>query len=191
MASASPAVGKVFKPGEIVPGPGQVADAVAKPDPLADLSPEQRYVAELAGKGRIRLAALAQVGDEDRAWVQWIDTSNNVIEQLDMDQLRALGFEVTVQRYGVRVATGKHVMVATAWPWQAPQREADPRLYNLSDDKSGAAGGVVSVANDADGGAGIGGVSISRVKRAQGTFPENEAYENETYSTIKPRDGYM
>ncbi len=114
--SSTPAVGQVFKPGELVSAPGQgLPNPVA--DPLADLSTEQRYVIQLAEKGRIRVAAVAQVDGRYRAWVQWIDTSNIVLEQLDLAQLQALGFEASVQPYGVRLVAGKHTVVATAWPW--------------------------------------------------------------------------
>lgn len=68
-------------------------------------------------------------------------------------QLHALGIDARVESYGVRLTAGEHVMVVTAWPWTAPVREADPRLYNLSPDV--AAPGVVSAANDAGSGAAI------------------------------------
>ncbi len=174
--SATPAVGQVFKPGQAVPAPGQAVAAVVA-DPLDDLKPEQRYVVELANKGRIRVAAVAQVGGQVRAWVQWIDTSSLVIEQLDLVQLRALGFDATVEPYGVRLAAGEHVLVATAWPWTAPVREAEPRLYNLSGDDAGP--GVVSAANDGGTG-GVAGGTITRGERAQGTFPESPGYQVET-----------
>ncbi|MFB0276665.1 zonular occludens toxin domain-containing protein [Xanthomonas euvesicatoria] len=152
------------------------------PDPLADLTQEQRYVAELASKGRIRLSARARVGDQDRAWVQWIDESNNVIEELDLTQLRALGYSVSVVTYGVRLSAGKHIMVATAWPWTAPIREKDARLYNMAPDGSGGTAGVATVGSDG------GGADRDRVRggvieygpRTQGTFPDNKAYTTNT-----------
>ncbi|KGE50659.1 zonular occludens toxin domain-containing protein [Xanthomonas axonopodis pv. vasculorum] len=155
------------------------------PDPLADLTDEQRYVVQLAEKGRIRVAAIAQVGGRYRAWVQWIDTSNIVLEQLDLAQLQALGFDASVQPYGVRLVAGKHTVVATAWPWHEPVREQDPRLYNTSaDGKSGGAAGVATAGSDA-GGADRdqqrGGV-IRRVPRSQGTFPESPGYQVQTYT---------
>ncbi|SBV52999.1 Pi protein [Xanthomonas bromi] len=140
------------------------------------------YVAELAGKGRIRLAARARVGDQDRTWVQWIDESNNVIEQLDLTQLRALGYSVSVVSYGVRLSAGKHIMVATAWPWTAPVREKDARLYNMAPDGSVGAAGVAAVGSD---GGGVerdhvrGGV-IEHGPRSQGTFPESKPYQTAT-----------
>ncbi|MGV7205986.1 zonular occludens toxin family protein [Xanthomonas citri] len=159
-----------------------VAAPAPPPDPLADLTYEQRYVAELSQKARIRLAARARVGDQDRAWVQWIDSSNVVIEQLDLTQLRALGYSVSVVTYGVRLSAGKHAMVATAWPWQAPVREQDPRLYNLAPHQSGGGAGVATVGSD--GGAAdrdhLRGGVIEYGPRSQGTFPDNKGYKSTT-----------
>lgn len=181
--SSTPAVGQVFKPGELVSAPGQQAVAAVVADPLADLTPEQRYVIELAAKGRIRVAAIAQVSGRDRAWLQWIDTSNIVLEQLDLGQLRALGFDATVQPYGVRLVAGKHTVVATAWPWREPVREQDPRLYNTSPDgKSDGAAGVATAGSDAGGAdrdhqrSGV----IGHVPRSLGTFPESKPYQTTT-----------
>ncbi|MET3148413.1 zonular occludens toxin family protein [Xanthomonas phaseoli] len=183
--SSTPAVGQVFKPGELVSAPGQQAVAAVVADPLADLTPEQRYVIELAAKGRIRVAAIAQVGGLDRAWLQWIDTSNIVLEQLDLGQLRALGFDATVQAYGVRLVAGKHTVVATAWPWREPVREQDPRLYNTSPEgKSDGAAGVATAGSDAGGavrdhhGSGV----IGRAPRSLGTFPESPGAKISTYT---------
>ncbi|MEA9629676.1 hypothetical protein QYW48_21665, partial [Xanthomonas campestris] len=136
---------------------------------LADLTQEQRYVAQLADKGRIRLSARARVGDQDRAWIQWIDASNNVVEELDLSQLRALGYSVSVVTYGVRLSAGKHIMVATAWPWTAPIREKDARLYNMAPDGSGGA--------DRDQ---VRGGVIEYGPRTQGTFPDNKGYSSST-----------
>ncbi|MCC7635363.1 zonular occludens toxin domain-containing protein [Stenotrophomonas rhizophila] len=155
---------------------------VPKPDPLADLTSEQRYVAGLSEKARIRLAMLAQVDGQNRASIHWISNdSGEVIEELDIRQLRSLGFAVEVKTYGVRLSVGKHVMVATAWPMQKPIREKDARLYNLSGDGAGA--GPASVASG--GGAGVvaqgnpGNVVVSVGVRPLGTFPESVQH---TYS---------
>ncbi|OLI14955.1 filamentous phage phiLf protein I, partial [Xanthomonas oryzae pv. oryzae] len=152
------------------------------PDPLADLTQEQRYVAELVNKGRIRLAARARVGDQDRAWVQWIDESNNVIEELDLTQLRSLGYSVSVVTYGIRLSAGKHIMVATAWPWTAPIREKDARLYNMTTDGSGGAAGVATAGSDGSGADRnrVRGSVIEYGPRTQGTFPESKPYQTAT-----------
>ncbi|WP_425528342.1 hypothetical protein [Xanthomonas oryzae] len=65
---------------------------------------------------------------------------NNVIEELDLTQLRALGYSVSVVTYGVRLSAGKHIMVATAWPWTSLIQEKDARLYNMAPDGSGGGG---------------------------------------------------
>lgn len=145
------------------------------PDPLEGLNDEQRYVIGLNDRGRIRLSMLVQIGDTSRAWVQWINRDDGqVIEELDTSQLQALGWGVTVERYGVRIATGKHSMVATAWPHTQPIRDSEHRLYNMSPDGAGA--GPVSAANGAGAGAGGyggGGAIISVHSRPMGTFPES------------------
>jgi len=103
---------------------------------------------------------LAQIGERTRAWVQWIGKDDGqVIEEFSTEQLQSLGWGVTVERYGVRIATGKHVMVATAWPYTQPVRETEPRLYNLSSDGAGAHFG--------------GGALIGVQDRPMGTFPES------------------
>ncbi|MDD0864449.1 Zonular occludens toxin, partial [Xylella fastidiosa subsp. multiplex] len=167
-------------PGQVVSGAvhQDVSAPVVPPvDPLSDLGPEQRYIFDLSAKGRLRLAALAQVGHEYRAWVQWINTENLVIEQLDLEQLRALGFDVSVHSYGVRISVLSHVLVATAWPWREPVRETDPRLYNLSRDQQGAVS-IASAASDAHGEPAVQGGVIEKGERAMGTFPESPGYEH-------------
>jgi len=162
--------------GRVQGGDKPAAIAPAAPaDPYEGLSVEQRYVASLNEKARIRLAMLAQIGERTRAWVQWIGKDDGqVVEEFSTEQLQSLGWGVTVERYGVRIATGKHVMVATAWPYTQPVRETEPRLYNVSGDGAGA--GPVSAANG--GGAGTvahfgGGALIGVQDRPMGTFPES------------------
>jgi len=150
---------------------------VPKVDPYADLTEEQRYIVDLGGRARIRVAMVVQVDGVDRAWIQWISSDGNeVIEQLDMRQLQALGYEVTVEPYGVRLAAGKHVMVATAWPYTMPVREQEARLYNLSRDGAGAGAGAASVASGGGAGAipeSAGGTLIGVANRPMATFPES------------------
>lgn len=134
------------------------------------------HVANLGEKGRIRLALIAQVAGEDRGWGQWISTeSNQISEQLDIRQLRALGYEVAVESYGLRLSAGTHVTVAKAWPYTAPVREKDARLYNLSGDGAGTA--TASAARGRGAGVGAhgtnGGTLVSVGTRPAGTFPES------------------
>ncbi|MEA9709180.1 zonular occludens toxin domain-containing protein [Xanthomonas campestris] len=183
-AGAPSVVGQTFKPGEPLHAPGGASAApAAKPDPKDKLQPEQRFVVELADLGRIRLAALAKVGEETRAWVEWIDTGNNPVQMLDLDQLRELGMEVTVASYGVRIKAGDIVQVATAWPRQPNVREQEARTYNTAE--SGRGGGGAGVRGSAQSPAiapAVPGVSIGRSTRQLGTFPESKPYTGETYT---------
>lgn len=155
---------------------GAAPPPVPKVDPYADLTAEQRYVVELGEKGRIRVAMTAQVAGEDRAWIQWISTEGNaVMEQLDARQLRALGYQVTVEPYGVRLSVGKHVIVATAWPYSVPVREKDARLYNTSGGDPGAVPASVA-SGDGAGVAARGstaGAVVGVAGRPMATFPES------------------
>lgn len=131
---------------------GGPAVPLPPPDPLADLSAEQRYVAELASKGRIRLAARVEISGREWGAVEWVDQAGNVQEFLDVDALRALGFEATFHKYGLRLSAGDHVLVATPWPRTVVVREPEQRLYSLSP-KGGGAGAIASAASESDGAA--------------------------------------
>jgi len=163
--------------GQVSPVAGVTKAVEAKPDPMADLTPEQQYIVKLGETARIRLGMLAQVPSGDRAWIQWISTDGNqVVEQLEMTQIRALGFRVTVETYGVRIAAKKHVAIATAWPYEQPIREREARLYNLSRDGDPTGPAPASVASGSGAGRGAygnGDMSIAVGNRAMGTFPES------------------
>lgn len=139
---ASPSViGQTFKPGEVVTTERASHEPAQPVDPLAGLQPAQRYVAGLESKGRVRVAALAYVGDTARAWLEWVDTSNNVVEQLDTNQLREMGWVVDVRNFGVVITAGETVIVATQWPRQPAVREHEARTYNTRE--AGLVGGAV------------------------------------------------
>ncbi len=189
-ANTPVAVGRTFKPGEPVPAPGDTAAAVRapappKPDPKDALTPEQRYVVELADKGRLRLAAIAQVGDETRAWLEWVDTGNNPMAELDLTQLRDLGMEVEVASYGVRLKAGDIVQVATAWPRQPNVRETEARTYNTSEAGLGAEGGAgarFGAQSPARSNSPYAGSVVEKRRREQGTFPESPSYKVDSYT---------
>lgn len=128
---------------------GQVTKEV-KPDPYKDLSQEQRYVAELSEKGRIRLMARAIIGGKSWAQVQWVNTNGESIEVLTLDDMKALGYEVAEAVYGFKFMANDHVLVATPWPLTVPVREAEARLYNTS---GAGAAGIASVASESGGAA--------------------------------------
>lgn len=122
------------------------------PDPFKDLSPEQRYVAELADRGRIRLSGRAEFAGKQLAVVEWVDPSGIVQEALTVEALEALGYTASFEVYGVRLVAGEHVLVATPWPREAPKREPQAELYNTSTAGMSAAGVLGSVATEHAGG---------------------------------------
>ncbi|MGS1079139.1 zonular occludens toxin domain-containing protein [Pseudoxanthomonas beigongshangi] len=120
---------------------GKVKEVV---DPYKDLLPGQRYVAELADKGRVRLAARATINDRELAVVEWVDSSGNTIESLDLTQLRELGFAVTGKAFGFELVAGNHTIIATPWPRVVQVRDSDATLYNTS--KAGLMPGTAALA---------------------------------------------
>lgn len=127
------------------------AIAPSEPDPFAELTPDQRYIAELANKGRVRLAARAEVEGRIRGWVEWVDTSGNTLENLPIEALTELGYSVDWASFGVRLTAGKHVIIATAWPRIVRTREPEAKLYNLSG--NGGTAALASAASDGGGAA--------------------------------------
>lgn len=150
--------------------PGTKLAEKVKPDPYADLTPDQRYVAELKELGRVRLAARADIGGRVRGWLEWIDDSGESVEYIEVAAVEALGYSVTWASYGVRLAAGKHVIIATPWPHQAPIREREQRLYNLS----GGGTGIASGASEAGAAAAGGIIGYAPGQRAD-VFPANPA----------------
>lgn len=156
----------------------------AAPDPLDALTPEQRYVAQLSKANRIRLALTAVFGDRQVGMVEWVDSSNNTVDQLTFDALIALGFRVRVFAYGANISADNYKLVATPWPRQAPRREEDPTLYRL--DKPDAGTGIATAGSEAGAGVRVvsaqgavstaGGTLVRVGERPMGTFPESKPY---------------
>lgn len=161
---------------------GTTSKSVEKviPDPYAGLSPDQRFVAELADKGRARLAARAEFQGYTRGWVEWVDSAGNTVESIEVAALEQLGYVVTWAKYGVRLDGAGHVIIATPWPREIKVREPEQRLYNLS--PSGGAAGIASVASEA-GGAAVAGTVIGHApgQRAD-VFPRNPAVSAHSYT---------
>ncbi|MBD9377935.1 zonular occludens toxin domain-containing protein [Pseudoxanthomonas sp. PXM04] len=124
--------------------PGQGGAAAKVIDPYKGLEPGQRYVAELADKGRVRLAARATINDRELAVVEWVDSSGNTVESLDLTQLRELGMTVTGKAFGFELVAGSHTIIATPWPRVMPVRQPEAQLYNTS--TAGAGPGTVALA---------------------------------------------
>lgn len=156
----------------------------AEPDPLAKLSPEQRYVAQLSKSNRIRLALTASFGERQVGMVEWVDSSNNTADQLSFDALIAMGYRVRVFAYGAKLTADDYTLIATPWPRESPQRDVDARLYRLDDASAGA--GLATEGSEAGAGVRVSGAQVTgstagstlvRVgERPMGTFPESKPY---------------
>lgn len=100
-AASTPGI--VAQPSEstnpIVSMPGLPVKAGA-PDPLESLSQEQRYVAALSDRHRVRLALTASFGDRQIGMVEWVDSSGNPVEELASDALVAPGHRIRLAPYG-------------------------------------------------------------------------------------------
>lgn len=116
--------------------------------------------------------------------IEWVDSSNNTVDQLTFDALIALGFRVRVFAYGASISADNYKLVATPWPRQAPRREEDPTLYRL--DKPDAGTGIATAGSEAGAGVRVvsaqgavptaGGTLVRVGERPMGTFPESKPY---------------
>lgn len=152
-----------------------VPKAAPPPDPYANMTIQQRYVAQLTDANRIRLVFRATMGEREVGMVEWVDSSGNTADQLTFDQLIAMGYKVNIANFGVTLSARTYESVATAWPREAPRRESEPRLYRLDRDDdsaapaSGASGRGVGVLTQSTSGGSIIGVG----NRPMATFPES------------------
>lgn len=101
---------------------------------LAAMTPGQRYVVELATKGRVRLAARAVTQGRELIVVEWLDSGGMAIERLTGPALESLGIELTYTAAGVILRAGTDAIVATGWPAPAVIRDQEQRLYRLDRD---------------------------------------------------------
>jgi len=162
---------------------GVAAQAVlptAPPDPYQELTPEQRYVAELSEQGRARLAARAEFAGRVRGWVEWVDDSGNTVESLEVDALQELGYAVTWGSYGVRLQAGDHTIIATPWPRVINVRDTEHRLYRL--DGNGGGAGFASAASDPGAAAGAGVVVGYEPGTRPDVFPRSPGYASNSYT---------
>lgn len=153
----------------------QAVTPAQPPDPYKSLTAEQRYVAELADKGRVRLAARAEVEGRVRGWVEWVDDSGNTLESLDVDAVKDLGFQVTWSSFGLKLEAGDHVIIATQWPRISNVRDTEHRLYRL--DSNGGGAGIASVASDPGAAAGAGMVVGYADGQRGEIFPRSPGYD--------------
>lgn len=130
----APAAARAPAPG----APAAPAQPLPPPDPLANMTPEQRYVWELSKSARIRyIGSMGSTSGFAAGVLEWLDSSEVTKDRLTLDQVRALGVDVTEQPYGVRLEAAGQVLVATAWPRNAPIRDVAPRLYDTSGGRPG------------------------------------------------------
>jgi zona occludens toxin len=138
-------------PVPLVIQPGQVSAAV-KPAgsptmqhgkfDTSKMSPEAAYLFDMAGQARPRLAGFAQVeGGQALGVVEWREDQGHVLERLTLDQVRALGVQVDIEPYGVKLVAGKEAIIVTAWPVDMPGT-----VPGAGDAQQGEQGGAQSAA---------------------------------------------
>ncbi|MFZ5507595.1 MAG: zonular occludens toxin domain-containing protein [Pseudomonadota bacterium] len=95
-----------------------VQPAPAQPAPKSDeRTPQERLLAELTDKHRIRLAGLIARGERVQGVVEWIDGGTRVIHRMTLDELRNLGAAVVVTgSQAVQLQVGTWREIATSWP---------------------------------------------------------------------------
>lgn len=109
VATAAP----VVAPRAAAPTP--IASAVA-PAVVDARSPVERRMADLASRGRIRLAGLATMRDHTTGVIEWVSGNSLVVERLTLDALRTLGVAVVVSGDVVQLGVGDYRELATPWP---------------------------------------------------------------------------
>ena len=134
---------------------GAAVDVVTPKPSYGGLTEEQAYVFRMSDRFRARLAGLVTAGSTQYGVVEWGDGTGPVSERLSFDQLRALGVEVSVERYGVRLSAGKRVVVATPWPLNLPVASTSGADSGPSSDRP-ARESVVTPLTQWPGGSGIG-----------------------------------
>lgn len=94
-------------------------------------TPEERYLADLASKGRVRLAGLAVFRGRSVGYVEWVDGTTRVIERIGIESLREMGVSVQVIGPGVKLGLGGWSAFATMWPMEGDARVSDARQEQI------------------------------------------------------------
>lgn len=115
VAQATPAAGTVYQP-DALPAPVQrvvqpVTEKVKEPEPVYPAG--IAYVLDVAKKARPRY--LGYLNGRDLVEFRK-DGARQVIERLDIHQLRALGWTVERTPYGLRADFQDETLIFTAWP---------------------------------------------------------------------------
>lgn len=109
-----------------------VKEKSAKEKHMEAMTPEQLYVWQLTEKARIRFTGSLVSGGKHHGFLEWYDSSENLLDRLSLDQVEAMGVAVNVLAFGVKLVAGGEAIIATAWPVARPVRDQEPRLYDTS-----------------------------------------------------------
>lgn len=107
------------------------ASSVPVPPPVDTRSPQERYIAELSDKSRIRLGGLIQTAKRVQGVVEWVDGNTHVNERMTLDALRDLGASVIVRDGSVLLTLGKWSALATPWPMESEGKVSEARLDRM------------------------------------------------------------
>lgn len=79
--------------------------------------PPIQYVLDLLTQARPRVGA-SVMNDAGKTFgiVEWVDTNGRVLERLTYQQLRDLGWAVSVRSYGIEAQSQEDIWIATNWP---------------------------------------------------------------------------
>lgn len=130
----SPAARPVAAPPMAANPPG---DTQAAPDTR---TPEERYLVDLGGKGRIRLAGLMVFRGKTAGYVEWVDGTTRVVERIGIESLQDLGVSVQVIGSAVKLSLGGWSALATMWPMEAELRVSDVRQEHIRGQGAGPGG---------------------------------------------------
>lgn len=131
----APVVARASAPAPAAPPPAPVASA---PD---NRSPQERYLADMSAKSRIRLAGLMEARGKVTGVVEWLDGTTHVSERTTFEQLRALGVRIEVMHQAVHLQLGAWQALATQWPLEAEGMVSDNRQAIIAGRQAAAAAG--------------------------------------------------
>lgn len=138
-----------------IPPPSPSARPVSAPPTASNASgdtqgapdtrtPEERYLSDLASKGRVRLAGLAVFQGRSVGYVEWVDGTTRVVERMGIESLQAMGVNVQVIGPAVKLSLGGWSAFATMWPMEGDARVSDTRQEQIRG-QGGSQGSAVQV----------------------------------------------
>lgn len=127
VAPAAPGIPASANRGVVPPPPARPASAPAAPKPADLRTPQEKYLAGLSDKGRIRLAGMMDMRGQVTGVVEWLDGGTHVTERTTFDQLRALGVKIEVIHQAALLRLGDWQALATPWPLESPTKVSEER----------------------------------------------------------------